>query len=158
MPPIYFVTLVADAEEKDICLAEYLGDLSEIGCWLHSEDRRHRSTKKQSQCGIVYCSQQYCSQLAFFGDSLLFAVVIGSCMYCVIALCVLLLQHAYFVYYCPIYCWLEVSIRKVLRPAISAWFPCVYKRMLRWFPILQVATACFSCSPPGFKIPSSPIQ
>ncbi len=30
-------------------------------------------------------------------------------------------------------------------------FPCVYKRMLRWFPRLQVATACFSCSPPDIK-------
>ena len=29
-----------------------------------------------------------------------------------------------------------------------SWFPCVYKRILRWFPRLQVATACFSCSPP----------
>ena len=29
-----------------------------------------------------------------------------------------------------------------------SWFLCVYKRMLRWFPRLQVATACFSCSPP----------
>ena len=28
-----------------------------------------------------------------------------------------------------------------------SWFPCVYKRMLRWFPRLQVATTCFSCSP-----------
>jgi len=28
------------------------------------------------------------------------------------------------------------------------WFPYVYKRMLRWFPRLLVATACFSCSPP----------
>ena len=52
-------------------------------------------------------------------------------------------------------CWsrLYVSIRKVLRPAISAQvllgFPVsVYKRMLGWFPVLQVATACFSCSPP----------
>ena len=24
-----------------------------------------------------------------------------------------------------------------------SWFPCVYKQMLRWFPTLQVATACF---------------
>jgi len=23
-----------------------------------------------------------------------------------------------------------------------SWFPCVYKRMLRWFPRLQVATYC----------------
>jgi len=33
----------------------------------------------------------------------------------------------------------------------SSWFPCVYKRMLRWFPTLQVATACFSCSPPDLN-------
>jgi hypothetical protein len=29
----------------------------------------------------------------------------------------------------------------------SSWFSCVYKRMLKWFPRFQVATACFSCSP-----------
>jgi len=29
-----------------------------------------------------------------------------------------------------------------------SWFPCVYKRTLRWFPSFQVATTCFSCSPP----------
>jgi len=32
-----------------------------------------------------------------------------------------------------------------------SWFPCVYKRMLRWFPRLQVATACFSYSPPDLN-------
>jgi len=32
-----------------------------------------------------------------------------------------------------------------------SWFPCVYKRMLRWFPRFQVATACFSCSPPDLN-------
>jgi len=26
-------------------------------------------------------------------------------------------------------------------------FPCVYKRMLRWFHSFQVATTCLSCSP-----------
>ena len=31
---------------------------------------------------------------------------------------------------------------------VFSWFPCVYKRMLRWFPRLQVATAWFPCSPP----------
>ena len=53
-------------------------------------------------------------------------------------------------------CWLEVSIRKVLRPATSTqgfcWFPCVYKQMLRWFPRFQVATTCFSCSPPDLNL------
>ena len=32
-----------------------------------------------------------------------------------------------------------------------SWFPCVHKRMLRWFPSFQVATACFSCSPPDLN-------
>ena len=33
-----------------------------------------------------------------------------------------------------------------------SWFPCVYKRMMRWFPRLKVATACFSCSPPDLNL------
>jgi hypothetical protein len=32
-----------------------------------------------------------------------------------------------------------------------SWFRFVYKRMLRWFSRLQVATACFSCSPPDLN-------
>ena len=32
------------------------------------------------------------------------------------------------------------------------WFSCVYKRMQRWFPRLQVAIACFSCSPPDLNL------
>ena len=33
-----------------------------------------------------------------------------------------------------------------------SWFPSVYKQMLRWFPRLQVATACFSCGPPDLNL------
>jgi len=32
-----------------------------------------------------------------------------------------------------------------------SWFPCLYKRMLRWFPSFQVATTCLSCSPPDLN-------
>ena len=32
-----------------------------------------------------------------------------------------------------------------------SWSHCVYKRMLRWFPSFQVATTCFSCSPPDLN-------
>ena len=32
------------------------------------------------------------------------------------------------------------------------WFPCVYKQRLRWFPRFQVATTCFSCSPPDLNL------
>jgi len=31
-------------------------------------------------------------------------------------------------------------------------FPCVYKQMLRWFPRFQVATKCFSYSPPDLNL------
>ena len=33
-----------------------------------------------------------------------------------------------------------------------SWFPCIYKQMLRWFVRLQVATTCFSCSPPDLYL------
>jgi len=32
-----------------------------------------------------------------------------------------------------------------------SWFPCVYKRMLKCFPRLPFATACFSCNPPDLN-------
>jgi len=33
-----------------------------------------------------------------------------------------------------------------------SWFPCVYKQILRWFPRFQVATTCFSWSPPDLNL------
>jgi len=32
-----------------------------------------------------------------------------------------------------------------------SWFPWVQERMLRWFPPFQVASTCFSCSPPDLN-------
>jgi hypothetical protein len=33
-----------------------------------------------------------------------------------------------------------------------SWFPCAYKQLLRRFPSFQVATTCFSCSPPDLNL------
>jgi len=33
-----------------------------------------------------------------------------------------------------------------------SWFSCAQKQMLRRFPIFQVATTCFSCSPPDLNL------
>ena len=33
-----------------------------------------------------------------------------------------------------------------------SWFPCVYTQTLRWFSRSQVATTCFSCSPPDLNL------
>ena len=53
-------------------------------------------------------------------------------------------------------CWLEVIIRKVLRPVTSTQvflgFTVPIKQMLRWFPRFQVATTCFLCSPPDLNL------
>jgi hypothetical protein len=85
-----------------------------------------------------------------------------SFVYCVIILCVSLLPHVpriLFYYVCIVV--LRTLVAGLLPrsqypegPATGhlgtgfPWFPSVYKRMLRLFPRLQVATACFSCSPP----------
>ena len=84
-------------------------------------------------------------------------------MYSVIISCVFLLPHVYCCYYVCIAV-LHTSIAGLLArsqypegPATGhldtgfSWFPYVYKQMLRWFPTLQVATACFSCSPPDLN-------
>jgi len=33
-----------------------------------------------------------------------------------------------------------------------SWFPCAQKQVLRWSPRFQVATTCFSCSPPDLNL------
>ena len=45
----------------------------------------------------------------------------------------------------------SVSGRSCYRPPRHKLFQ-VYKRMLRWFPRFQVATICFSCSPPDLNL------
>jgi hypothetical protein len=51
------------------------------------------------------------------------------------------------------YCF-KLSINNIILGHLDtdfSWFPCVYKRMLRWFPSFQVATTCYSCSPPDLN-------
>ena len=80
----------------------------------------------------------------------------------VVVLCVLLSSYVYLLYYVwfavftldagllarsqysegPATCHLYTGVSR---------FPCVYKQMLRRFPTFQVATTCFSCSPPDLN-------
>ena len=77
-------------------------------------------------------------------------------------LCVLLSSYVYLLYYvCIAVLTLDAGLLARSQypegPANghldteSPWFPCVYKRMLRCFPRFQVATTCFSCSPPDLN-------
>ena len=77
--------------------------------------------------------------------------------------CVLLSSYVYLLY-CVCIVVLRTFVTRLLAgsqyPEVPAtghldtgfsWFPCVYKQMLRWFPRFQVATTCFSCSPPDLN-------
>ena len=84
-------------------------------------------------------------------------VVVVSCALCVF---VVLCGHCFF--FIIIYLTLDAGLLARSQysegPATGhldtgfSWFPCVYKQMLRWFPRLQVATTCFSCSPPDLNL------
>jgi len=85
-------------------------------------------------------------------------------VYCGIILCVLLSSSVYLLYYVCIALLHTLVDRLLARSQYSEGpatghldtgftrFPCVYKQMLRWFPTFQVATTCFSCSPPDLNL------
>ena len=91
--------------------------------------------------------------------------IVVSCLMCivVVVLCVLLSSYVFLSYYvCIAVCTLDAGM--LARNQYSegpvtghldtgfSWFPCVCKQMLRWFPRFQVATTCFSCSPPDSNL------
>jgi len=89
----------------------------------------------------------------------------------VVVLCVLLSSYVYLLYYvCIDVFTLDARLLAISQysegPATGhldtgfSWFPCVYKQMSRRFPRFQVATTCFSCSPPDltFRYRASCIQ
>ena len=74
-----------------------------------------------------------------------------TCICC--TLCVFVVLYVYVLYYvCIAAPTLDAGLLARSQypegPATShldtgfSWFPCVYKRMLRWFPSFQVATTC----------------
>ena len=81
----------------------------------------------------------------------------------VVVLCVLLSPYVYLLYYvCIAVFTLDAGLLARSQysegPATGhldtgfSLFPCVYKQTLRRFPTLQVATTCFSCSPPDLHL------
>ena len=82
------------------------------------------------------------------------------CICC--TLCVFVVLYVYFLYYmCISVLTLDAGLLARSQypegPATGhldrsfSWFSCVYKRMLRSLPSFQVATSCFSCSPPDLN-------
>jgi len=96
--------------------------------------------------------------------SCLVCIVVGYLVFIVeVVLCVLLSSYVYLLYYVCIAVFtvdagLLARSQNSEGPATGhldtgfSRFPCVYKQMLRWFPTFQVATTCFSCSPPDLNL------
>ena len=90
--------------------------------------------------------------------------IVVSCLVCIVVLvlCVLLSSYVYLYYVCIAVFTLDVGLLARRQysegPATGhldtrfSWFPCVCKQMLRWFPRFQVATTCFSRSPPDLNL------
>ena len=90
-------------------------------------------------------------------------LLVFLCLLLLVVLCVLLSAYVYLLYYVCIAVF-TLDARPLARSQYSEgpatghldtgfpWFPCVYKQMIRWFPKLQVATTCFSCSPPDLNL------
>jgi len=94
-----------------------------------------------------------------------FVCIVVSFLVCIVVviLCALLSSYVYLLYYvCIAVFALDAALLGRTQysegPAnghldtVFSCFPCVYKQMLRWFPRFQVATTCFSCSPPDLNL------
>jgi len=89
--------------------------------------------------------------------------VVALCVLLLVVLCVLLSSYVYLLYYvCLAVFTLDAGllVRNQDSEGLAtghldagfSWFPCAYKKMLRRFPRFQVATTCFSCSPPDLNL------
>jgi len=90
-------------------------------------------------------------------------LLVVLCVLLLVVLCVLLSSYVYLLYYiCIVVFTLDAGLLARSQysegPATGhletgfSWSPCVYKQMLRWLLIFQVATMCFSCSPPDLNL------
>jgi len=96
--------------------------------------------------------------MCIFVNFIVLRVLLSSYMFIRCTLCVFVVPYVYLLYYvCIAVLTLDAGLLARSQypkgPATGhldtglSWFPCVYKRMLRWFPSFQVATTCPSCSP-----------
>ena len=115
----------------------------------------------------IYTVRSLFSVRAFLNRICLACIVVILCVFvyliCICCtLCVFVISYMYLLYYvCVAFLTLDDGLLARSQypegPATGhldtgfSWFPCVYKRMLMWFPSFQVATTCFSCSPPDLN-------
>ena len=114
-------------------------------------------------CIVAICLVCIVSSIVCIVNCLVCIVVICLCVFLLVVLCVLLSAYVYLLY-CVCIAVFTLDAGLLARSQYSegpatghldtgfSWFPCVDKQMLRWFPRFQVATTCFSCSPPDLNL------
>ena len=113
----------------------------------------------------VYCCILYVFDVSYVYLLYLMCIVPYVYLLCLICICCTLCVFVVLCVYCCFTVddgllarsqYLEGPVTGHLDTGFS-WFVdtgnCVYKRMLRWFPSFQVATTCFSYSPPDLNFP-----
>ena len=104
---------------------------------------------------LCVCIAVLCVCIAVFMRVAVFVcVLLFLCVYCCFMCVLLFLCVAFFILDAGLLARSQYSEGPAtghLDTSFS-WFPFVYKQMLRWFPIFQVATTCFSCSPPDLNV------
>ena len=99
--------------------------------------------------------------IQYFITLVLFTFCTCCILRCLVCTVVILCIFAVLCVYC---CFFTLDARLLARSQYSegpatglfdtgfSCFPCIYKQMLRWFPRFQVATTCFSRSPPDLNL------
>ena len=111
---------------------------------------------------LLLVGRVYCCSCLVYCCSCLVCIFVGVlyCYSCLVSIVVMFCVSALLYVYCCFYFRSRTAGYKSVfgsfceRPPRHrfSWFPCVYKQMLRWFPTFQVATTCFSCSPPNLNL------
>ena len=116
------------------------------------QNRNMKITNKTFGNVATWCCLPY---VHFFANCICLACI-------VVTLCVFVVPQVYLLYYvCIAAPTLDAGLlarsQYLVGPATGhldtgfSWFPCVYKRMLRWFPSSQVAAIYLICSPPDLN-------
>jgi len=97
-----------------------------------------------------------------YKTNLLIISIVVVCVYCCICLVCVVILSVFL--YCVGIAFFTLDAVLLTRSQYSegpatgqpdtgfSWFHCAYKQMLRWFPRFQVATTCFSYSPPDLNL------
>jgi hypothetical protein len=115
---------------------------------------------------VNYLSSVYCCHLMCI--CCILCVFVVSYMYLLYLMCICCILYVFVVPYVYLLYYVRIAVLTLDDVLLTSsqypegpatvhldtgfsWFPCLYKRMLRWFPNFQVATTCLSFSPPDLN-------